>query len=111
MRRLDVLPVQGSAKGCVIPEFWPPLSAGSRFTQPRAHPLAQLSTDVVKYRARNKGMQILLSNSQAVPGTTVKQEQEEISRNHVQAFIPGSVFRKAQINYVLVKSNYAKHHP
>ena len=43
------------------------------------------------YRARNKGMQILLSNSQAVPGTTVKQEQEEISRNHVQAFIPGSV--------------------
>ena len=43
------------------------------------------------YRARNKGMQILLSNSQAGPGRTVKQEQEEISRNHVQAFIPGSV--------------------
>ena len=36
-------------------------------------------------------MQILLSNSQAGPGRTVKQEQEEISRNHVQAFIPGSV--------------------
>ena len=44
-----------------------------------------------KYRARNKGMQILLSNSQAGPGRTVKQEQEEISRNHVQAFIPASV--------------------
>ena len=44
------------------------------------------------YRARNKGMQILLSNSQAGPGRRVKQEQEEISRNHVQAFIPGSVF-------------------
>ena len=43
------------------------------------------------YRARNKGMLILLSNSQAGPGRTVKQEQEEISRNHVQAFIPGSV--------------------
>ena len=43
------------------------------------------------YRARNKGMQILLSNSQAGPGTTVKQEQKETSRNHVQAFIPGSV--------------------
>ena len=41
------------------------------------------------YRARNKGMQILLSNSQAGLGRTVKQEQEEISRNHVQAFIPG----------------------
>ena len=38
------------------------------------------------YRARNKGLQILLSNSQAGPGRTVKQEQEEISRNHVQAF-------------------------
>ena len=43
------------------------------------------------YRARNKGMQILLSNSQAGPGRTVKQDQEDISHNHVQAFIPGSV--------------------
>ena len=32
-------------------------------------------------------MPILLSNSQAGPGRTVKQEQEEISRNHVQTFI------------------------
>ena len=31
-------------------------------------------------------MQILLSNSQAEPDRTVKQEQDEISRNHVQAF-------------------------
>ena len=44
------------------------------------------------YRDRLKGVQILLSNSQAGPGRTVKQEQEEISRNHVQAFIPGSVY-------------------
>ena len=36
-------------------------------------------------------MQILLSNSQTGPGRKAKQEQEEISRNHVQAFIPGSV--------------------
>ena len=43
------------------------------------------------YRARNKGLQILLSNSLAGPGRKVKQEQEEISRNHVQAFFPGSV--------------------
>ena len=35
-----------------------------------------------EYRARNKGMQILLSNSQTGPGRTVKQEQEDISRNH-----------------------------
>ena len=45
----------------------------------------------ILYRARNKGLQILLSNSQAGPGIKVKQEQEEISRNHVQAFFPGSV--------------------
>ena len=36
-------------------------------------------------------VQILLSNSQAGPGRKVKEEQEEISRNHVQAFIPDSV--------------------
>ena len=38
-------------------------------------------------------MQILLSNSQAGPGRTVKQEQEEISRNHVQTFSGGPVQR------------------
>ena len=38
------------------------------------------------YRDRLKGVHILLSNSQAGPGRKVKQEQEEISRNHVQAF-------------------------
>ena len=36
-------------------------------------------------------MQILLSRTQAGPGRKVKQEQEDISRNHIQAFIPGSV--------------------
>ena len=30
----------------------------------------------------------MLSRTQAGPGRTVKQEQEEISRNHVQAFEP-----------------------
>ena len=38
------------------------------------------------YRDRLKGAQILLCNSQAGPGRKVKQEQEDISRNHVQAF-------------------------
>ena len=37
-------------------------------------------------------MQILLSNSQAGLGRTVKQEQDEISRNHVQTFSGGSVY-------------------
>ena len=36
-------------------------------------------------------MYILLSNSRAGPGRTVKQEQEEISRNHVQTFFGSSV--------------------
>ena len=47
-----------------------------------ADPVSSYST----YRDRLKGVQILLSNSQAGPGRKVKQEQEEISRNHVQAF-------------------------
>ena len=42
------------------------------------------------YRERLKGVQILLSNShdfsQAGPGRTDKQEQEEISCNHVPSF-------------------------
>ena len=41
------------------------------------------------YRARKKGTQILLSNSQAGPSRTVKQKQEEISRNHVHRLYSG----------------------
>ena len=48
-------------------------------------------TGLSEGKGRNNCLQILLSNSQAGPGRKVKQEQEEISRNHVQAFIPGSV--------------------
>ena len=43
------------------------------------------------YRGANKGLHVLLSSTQAGPGRTVKQEQEEISRNHVQTFISPSV--------------------
>ena len=38
------------------------------------------------YRDRLKGMQILLSRTQPEPGRKGKQEQEQTSRNHVQAF-------------------------
>ena len=48
------------------------------------------------YRGGNKGLLVLLSRTQAGPGRTVKQEQEEISRNHVLAFIPGPVHYKIQ---------------
>ena len=44
------------------------------------------------YRGGNsKGLFVLLSRTQAGPGRTVKQEQEKISRNHVQTFISPSV--------------------
>ena len=39
------------------------------------------------------GLFVLLSRTQAGPGRTVKQEQKEISRNHVQTLICLSVIR------------------
>ena len=49
------------------------------------------------YRAEKKSLQILLSNTQARPGRKVKQEQEEISRNHVPILYLGSVQRNPLI--------------
>ena len=43
------------------------------------------------YRAPGKSMYFLLSRTQAGPGRTGKQEQEETSRNHVQTFSGCSV--------------------
>ena len=43
------------------------------------------------YREPAKGLQILLSRTQAGPGRAVKEEQEEISPNHVQAIYGASV--------------------
>ena len=43
------------------------------------------------YRGSNKGLHVMLSMTLAGPGRTVKQEQEEISRNHIQTFICLSV--------------------
>ena len=40
----------------------------------------------ILYRDRLKGMQILLSRTQAGPDRTGKLEQKQTSRNHVQAF-------------------------
>ena len=44
------------------------------------------------YRAEKKSLQILLSSTQAGPVRKVKQEQEEISRNHVPRLFLGSVY-------------------
>ena len=44
------------------------------------------------YRAKKKSLQILLSSPQAGPGRKVKQEQEEISRNHVPRLFLSSVY-------------------
>ena len=65
------------------------------------------------YRDRLKGMQILLSRTQAGPGRAVKQEQEQTSRNHVQAFWPISVFENIQIRntfIIAIKSFHEKRH-
>ena len=48
-------------------------------------------TSFLQYRAEKKSLQILLSSTQAGPGRKVKQEQEEISRNHVPRLFLGSV--------------------
>ena len=44
------------------------------------------------YRVEKKSLQILLSRTQAEPGRTAKQEQEEISRNHVPRLFLGPVY-------------------
>ena len=46
-------------------------------------------------------MYFLLSRTHAGPGRTVKQEQKEITRNHVQAFIPGSVHGLGCVTHAL----------
>ena len=48
-------------------------------------------TKVWMYRDRLKGMQILLSRTQAGPARTVKEQQEQTSRNHVQRILLISV--------------------
>ena len=50
-----------------------------------------LRTDYQFYRGANKGLHVLLSRTQGGPGRTVKQKQEDISRNHVPTFIYLSV--------------------
>ena len=49
-------------------------------------------------------MQILLSRTQAEPGRTVKQEQDEITRNHVQTFIFPSVLGRPNMIPIVSKS-------
>ena len=50
-----------------------------------------IHTEIVHTELRKKSLQILLGNIQAGPGRKVKQEQEEISRNHVPRLFLGSV--------------------
>ena len=52
-----------------------------------------MTNRVKLYRAEKKSLQILLSSTQAGPGRNVKQEQEEISRNHVPRLFLGSVVK------------------
>ena len=54
-------------------------------------PVNKVSLGFHSYRAEKKSLQILLSSIQAGPGRKVKQEQEEISCNHVPGLFLGSV--------------------
>ena len=57
------------------------------------------------YRAEKKSLQILLSRTQVGPGRKVKQEQEQISRNHVQTFsvcsIHGTTLHNSKIDFLV----------
>ena len=66
-------------------------SVSRRLVSNRCHHFSPLSLPQRMYRGANKGVHVLLSKTQAGPGRTDKQEQEEISRNHVQTFICLSV--------------------
>ena len=64
--------------------------------------LAQIKLSQRHYRGENKGLFVLLSRTLAGPGRTVKQEQEYISRNHVQTvqtFIFPSVFAHIVVGF------------
>ena len=51
---------------------------------------------ILHYRAEKKSWQILLSSIQAGPGRKVKQEQGEISRNHVPRLFLSSVLLQSR---------------
>ena len=77
--------------------FWGPVrpsAASNLFNLPSLPP--RLTSPFLKgtrrkYRAEKKCLQILLSSTQAGPGRKVKQEEEEISRNHVPRLFLSSV--------------------
>ena len=48
--------------------------------------MRELDTVDKYYRSEQIDLYVLLSRTQAGPGKAVKQGQEELSRNHVQAF-------------------------
>ena len=91
-----------SVNGLPFSPFYPPSVGGARTGRDRALAFGKhgpisvyLLTNTIAprppphnmYRKGNRGLFVLLSRTQAGPGRTVKQEQEEISRNHVQTFI------------------------
>ena len=78
----EVLSILDIGQSCVNSSPW---QLGG-ITQPWTSIFGYILENIFKYKERLKGVHILLSNSQAGPGETAKQEQEEISRNHVQTF-------------------------
>ena len=60
------------------------------------HALSNMFSPIMRrYRAEEKYLWVWLSCTQAGPGRKVKQEEEEISRNHVPTFSLSSVQRRS----------------
>ena len=60
--------------------------------------IQSLKINPAHYRAPGKSMYFLLIRTQARPGRTVKQEQEQNSRIHIQAFLLVSVEAETTIS-------------
>ena len=71
-----------------VPRLWPVLWIWIFFFRPVGH---SEWVAFITYRDEINSLQIQLSSTQAGPGRTVKQEQEEISPNHVQRLNLSSV--------------------
>ena len=64
-----------------------------------------------QYRRVNKGLYVLLSRTQAEPGRIVEQEQEKISRNHVQTYSGFSVHDPTTGDVLVFPTGYERPGP
>ena len=87
-------------------DYYADAAAAAPDSHPRQHALhvSKVRLNRILYIAEKKSLKILLSSTRAGPGRKVKQEQEEISRNHVPRLFLGSVLtaNSIKINLLVV---------